>query len=54
MVIQLGEGRVNDQITSPSHFQAKIDVVKCHRQALLIEATDLFENFAPGEQAGAQ
>ena len=53
VVIQLGEGRVNDQITSPSHFQAKIDVVESATgKTLFIEAADLFENVPPGQKTG--
>ena len=47
MVIQLGKGRVNDQITGPPHFQAEIDIVERDGQPFLVEATDLLEDCAP-------
>ena len=54
VVIQLGEGRVNNQITGPPHFQTKVDIVEGDRQTFLVESADLLENVAPGEQASAR
>ena len=50
MVIQLGEGNVNDSITRAPHFQTQIHIAECDRQLFLIKSPHLIEYFAPGQQ----
>ena len=54
VVIEFHEGCINDEIPSPAHLQAEIDIVESYRQLLLVETTNLVENISPCHQACAR
>src|SRR4051794_36020642 len=52
-MIKLRIRGVDDEVTGTSHFETEVDVVKCHRQPLLIEPAHRLENITPRHEARA-
>ena len=53
VVIELGERRIDDEVTGTAHFQAKVDIVESHGQTLFVEPAHFVKDIAARQETGS-